>query len=442
MSTPESYTNNEQKSQPRSSLHQHPLLTCSSPGDEHPSKYYQLLTTLLLITGHLLFQSPIIRPWLFINMAHINMAHINGDKPKYPVAFAFDIDGVLVKGKTALPGAKKTIELLQHLNVPFIFLTNGGGHNEAEHEKRIAARLGLASLRHGQLVQSHSPYHDLVTNYRDETVLVLGGHGDQIRNLAHDYGFRKVVTSSDVVAKDEHIHPFPEMTGAHHALHGRSAVPGDGESPDDTRIAAILVWSSPRDWCLDLQLVCDLLLSSRGVLGTRSPRNGDASLPNHGFQRDEQPVLYFCNPDFEWATEHRQPRFAQGAFREALKGIWRHATAGKAELEYSVVGKPTETTYVYAEKVLRGLTLSPGEIGTVYMVGDNPASDIVGANSFRSKYGSVWKSVLVETGVFVPGSFPAHTPTKIARDVAHAVTWALAEEGILHRQEKGETKEE
>ncbi|KAL2760310.1 hypothetical protein ACRALDRAFT_1078921 [Sodiomyces alcalophilus JCM 7366] len=218
---------------------------------------------------------------------------INGNKPRHPVAFAFDVDGVLIKGKTALPGAKETIELVQELGIPFIFLTNGGVQTEAEHVKNLAAHLGLASLHQDQLVQSHKCRHLL-----------------QCSSDTQEYS------------------PVP-------------------------------------------------------------PRNGDASLPNHGLQQDEQPGSYFSNSDFEWATDQCQPRFAQGAFREALKGIWRHATGGKAELKYSVVGKPTETTYAYAKKVIFEMALRlraddcadippscPSmEIGTVYMVGDNPENE-------------------------------------------------------------------
>ncbi|KAI2638905.1 HAD-superfamily hydrolase [Hypomontagnella submonticulosa] len=345
-------------------------------------------------------------------------------------AFAFDIDGVLIKGKKPVPGARETIQLLQRLRIPFIFLTNGGGHTEETHVAKLARRLDV-ELDARQFVQSHTPFFDLVPQYGDQTVLVLGGSGQQIRDLAQAYGFRKAVTSSDLLAEFPHIHPFPEMTGSHHAEHAR---PDHASKLGATRIAAILVWTSPRDWCLDLQVVMDLLLSERGVLGTRSALNGDMLRPNFGYQADGQPGLFFSNPDFEWSTEHTQPRFAQGAFREALKGIWAFATGCTAELRYSVVGKPTEATYVYGERALRGygdLVLPPDrEIGTVYMVGDNPESDIVGANEFASPAGIQWRSVLVETGIHSPGAVPTAEPFHIARNVKEAVEWALGREGV------------
>ncbi|KAI1081230.1 HAD-superfamily hydrolase [Whalleya microplaca] len=361
---------------------------------------------------------------------------------KRTVAFAFDIDGVLMKGTKPLPGAREAIQELQRRNIPFVFLTNGGGLTEEAHVAKLGQRLDLV-LDTKQFIQSHTPFHDLVPEYGNKTILALGGHGQQIRDLAQAYGFKKVVTSSDIMKGCAHIHPFPEMTRAHHDEHGRRCSSSDdGSAPSftsgsndgtGTQIAAILVWTSPRDWCLDLQLVGDLLLSSGGRIGTRSPKNGDSALPNNGYLQDGQPRLFFCNPDFEWCTEHEHPRFAQGAFREALRGIWDFATRGLAKLEYTVIGKPTDGTYVYAEKALRRCAedLNPArEIGTVYMVGDNPESDIIGANSFQSRYGFTWKSVLVETGIHVAGSVPAHQPYHMAKDVKEAVEWALNKEGV------------
>ncbi|KAI1454492.1 HAD-superfamily hydrolase [Annulohypoxylon moriforme] len=336
------------------------------------------------------------------------------------VAFAFDVDGVLVKGKKPLPGASEAIGLLQRKNVPFMFLTNGGGHTEEAHVKKVGQRLGL-TFSPKQFVQSHTPYFDLVPEYGDKIVLVLGGHGQQIRGVAHAYGFKNVVTSSDIVATCKHIHAFPEITRDHHDEHG-------SEHPElrTTPISAILCWSSPRDWYLDLQVVQDLLLSSGGMLGTVSPKNGDVSLLNKGYLQDGQPKLFFCNPDFEWCTEHEQPRLAQGAFKEALEAIWKAKTG--TDLEYTRFGKPTEATYEYAERILReyGKSLDPSrEIGTVYMIGDNPESDIAGANTFRSRYGIEWRSVLVETGVHIAGSVPKHKPYHTVRNVMEAVEWAL-----------------
>lgn len=75
---------------------------------------------------------------------------------------------------------------------------------------------------------------------------------------------------------------------------------------------------------------------------------------------------------------------------------------------------------------LHAQSTSPAFDGRVYMVGDNPASDIAGANAFG------WESILVRTGVFrgKDENDAAHKPTVIQPNVWEAVRWALEREGF------------
>lgn len=100
------------------------------------------------------------------------------------------------------------------------------------------------------------------------------------------------------------------------------------------------------------------------------------------------------------------------------------------------MGKPYQRTYEFAEKrlilhrrhLLRDIGDMPGHLKRVYMVGDNPASDIAGGNHYKSPYGTDWVSVLVQTGVYVEGTKPAYEPRKIVGDVWDAVMWATGQE--------------
>lgn len=111
------------------------------------------------------------------------------------------------------------------------------------------------------------------------------------------------------------------------------------------------------------------------------------------------------------------------------------------ELQRTTGGKPSRATYEYASNLLN-LAIEadaagrPGEVdmnasakavhgGRVYMVGDNPESDIKGANDFG------WESVLLNrTGVFRGEIDEAkHRPTVVKGDVLEAVRWALEREG-------------
>ncbi|CZR69712.1 related to HAD superfamily hydrolase [Phialocephala subalpina] len=368
-------------------------------------------------------------------LSHVLAPEIIGilKEPSYTtIAFAFDIDGVLVRSKDALPGAAKTIKMLQRRNIPFILLTNGGGSTEKDHVAILGRRLGLAGLHEKQFVQSHSPYHSLVPSLANKNILVLGGTGNKIREVAHAYGFKNVCIPSDFVKDNHHIHPFLELTKDYHHEHGNE-LPRmeDGR----VQIHAILVWSSPRDEGLDKNLILDLLMSEQGIIGTVSPKNKNPSLPNNGFLQDGQPPVYFCNPDLTWATSYSIPRAAQGLFKAGLEGSWSALTNG-ADMSghVHVFGKPTEATYIYGEKTLQDWHASingPNAklISTVYMIGDNPASDIQGSKNYRSRYGSEWKSVLVESGIHVAGTEPAHHPTHFAAGVKEAVELAMLEEG-------------
>lgn len=125
-------------------------------------------------------------------------------------AFAFDIDGVLMRGRVPLDGAKQTLEMLQTNSVPFILLTNGGGLTELDHAARLGLRLTM-SIDEEQFVQSHTPFKTFVEQYKDEWIVVLGGHGSHVKDLAAKYGFNpeKIITSSDIAKHHPSIHPFP-----------------------------------------------------------------------------------------------------------------------------------------------------------------------------------------------------------------------------------------
>ena len=224
------------------------------------------------------------------------------------------------------------------------------------------------------------------------------------------------------------------------------------------KIDAIFVFNDPRDWAVDIQVIVDLLLSQNGVLGTYSPKNGRGTeSDNFGWQTDGQPHLYFSNHDLFWSARYHLPRFGQGAFQAALAGIWNQITGGKAEMRRTTIGKPYPRTYEFAETVLAqwraallkksggraATTTTNGEeeageeeedtepLARVYMVGDNPESDIRGANEYHSPHGTEWKSILVRTGVWSKDrdGEPKYRPTAIVDDAKAAVQWALEREG-------------
>lgn len=146
------------------------------------------------------------------------------------------------------------------------------------------------------------------------------------------------------------------------------------------QFAAVLVFHDSRNWGQDIQYICDVLRSPTGTIGTL------------GDDTHEQPFLAFSHGDLLWSNGFPTPRFGQGAFQAAVRAVYEE-TSGRP-LVATTFGKPQRLTYEYAHGLLAQHAgaledTSPIEDLNVWMIGDNPASDIHGAN----QYG--WKSALV-----------------------------------------------
>ncbi|KAI5120291.1 hypothetical protein M0805_005797 [Coniferiporia weirii] len=346
---------------------------------------------------------------------------------KPPLAFAFDIDGVLVQGESVIPQARKALKILDGENklgikIPYILLTNGGGVSESVRCRKLTEKLGI-EISLTQFMQAHTVLKSKVDLYRDKSVLVLGGRPGAVPQVAKEYGFTKVYTTLDILAWNPSIWPFHDLDANERAF-------VDSRPPFDpkTRIEAIFVFHDPRNWALDIQITCDILMNGGYVL----PNNLQPS--TSVLDTEEEVKLVFCNPDLVWRANFPASRLGQGGFRVAFEGVYQ-ALTGKS-YPYVQYGKPTEATYAYAEDVLRErlqeilprkTTLTKeersGYAPNVYMIGDNPESDIAGANA------KGWSSVLVETGVYNRARGPPlHKPTHIAQDVEQAVCWAIDRE--------------
>ena len=329
------------------------------------------------------------------------------------MAFAFDIDGVLVHGERLIPQARRALQILNGDNslgikIPHIFLTNGGGKIERDRCAQLTKIFDTGTeVSINQIIQSHTPMQALRECH--STVLIIGGEGDKCKSIAKSYGFCNVLVPYDIVAWDPTIAPFKKLTPIELA----AAEPQDFSK---TNIDAILVFSSSRDYGTDLQIIMDLLRSSHGRLGTVASDPVSERIP-----------IYFSHGDLVFPNQHFQPRMSQGTFRIALEAMYKTLTG--VELERIVYGKPETEAYTYAEGVLAAwMEDLYGVVGkvpeNVYMVGDNPASDICGGN----KHG--WKTCLVRTGVFQGAENDKKHPANfgVFDNVLGAVTAALKSE--------------
>ncbi|WVQ68148.1 TIGR01456 family HAD hydrolase [Kwoniella botswanensis] len=334
------------------------------------------------------------------------------------LAFAFDIDGVLKQGHhNVLPQAKRVLKLLSGEDgrlpkpIPFLLITNGGGVPDEERRAALSSELGIR-LTENQLVQSHTPIKEYVDKYRDKPVLVLGGKGESCRRVAESYGLKHSYIPQDIIAWKPSIWDRTELTDEER---------GFARPKDFSQIpfSAALMFHDSHDWGRDITLILDLMSSHRGIFGTRREGHDRADVKG-------DVELVFSNADVEWRSDWPIPRLGQGAFRLSLESIYKSTTG--LELPYKQFGKPFKATYDFSELMLRRYLKEvgrdpEGELN-VYMVGDNPLSDIDGAN----RHG--WSSILVRTGVFhdTHGEVPSHKPTIIADDVEKGVEWAIQEE--------------
>jgi HAD superfamily hydrolase (TIGR01456 family) len=212
-----------------------------------------------------------------------------------------------------------------------------------------------------------------------ETVLVCGGEGYMVREVAESYGFKNVVHPKDVLAWDPTISPWRAFTPEDRA----AAKPRDFSK---MKFDAILVFADSRDYATDMQLIMDLLLADDGKLLTRSADPVSRRIP-----------VYFSQGDLVFPTDHKgPPRLTQGAFRIGIEAQYKALTG--VDLERVVYGKPERATYTYADEVLRSWMEQIHNENrlpqNIYMVGDNPQSDIIGGNMYG------WNTCLVRTGVF------------------------------------------
>ncbi|KAG1716095.1 hypothetical protein ID866_1067 [Astraeus odoratus] len=130
--------------------------------------------------------------------------HYAATKPTSPLAFAFDIDGVLIRGQHALPAAKRALAILDGNNgfgvkIPYILLTNGGGLSETTRCRKLSDQLGV-QINLKQYIQAHTVLRSIAHQYADKPVLVLGGKGETVRKVAESYGFRQVYNTLDLLA--------------------------------------------------------------------------------------------------------------------------------------------------------------------------------------------------------------------------------------------------
>ncbi|KAM6961169.1 haloacid dehalogenase-like hydrolase domain-containing 5 [Aplochiton taeniatus] len=276
----------------------------------------------------------------------------------------FDIDGVLVRGRTPIPAAKQCfrnlIDQKGKYKVPVVFVTNAGNCMRQTKAEQLSHLLEV-EVSPDQVMLSHSPLR-MFRQFHDMCVLVSGQ--GPVEEVAHNLGFKNVVTID--MLRD--AFPLQDVVDLN-----RRPKDNVSETKGLPPIEAVVLFGEPVRWETNLQLIVDVLLTSG------KPGNALTSL-----QYPHIPVLA-CNMDLLWMAEAKNPRFGHGMFLVCLESLYKKITG--CELKYeALIGKPSVVTYNYAEMLIRQQAESLGwtqPVNRIYAIGDNPMADIYGANLYN-----------------------------------------------------------
>ena len=303
-------------------------------------------------------------------------------------------------GSDVVPRAKEALTSLKERGIPWIFLTNGGGVTEEEKAQALSHKLSFP-IESWRIQQAHTPLRNFVPHYRDRLILVFGSAG--AKKVALHYGFRRVLTTSDIHFAFPPIYPEkkPSPQTLDFALHDLR----------ENRVEALFGFLDPPDFQKDLQICFDLARQNGYILppSSRPPSSSSSAYPDL--------PIYYCGTDFFYMSNWPTPRFGAGVFSHILRSVYKEAN--QVELPITYYGKPFRQTFEYAESLLVDQGSKMGlSVDTIYMIGDNPETDIRGANEIGGK----WRSVLVRSGVYRgEGNHPIYPANAVVENVGDAV---------------------
>lgn len=239
-------------------------------------------------------------------------------------AVLFDIDGTLISGKHALPGAAELLQILRNSQFPFCLLTNDG-NNSTEEKSAIMRRRGL----------DVSP---------DE--IISCGH--PLADIAKKYGY---------IGKKFYIM-------------------GELGTPDFAELAGIVTERNPKE-----------IDSCEGIIvgeGTYNWQENITAAINY-YIKNESRVMIVPNPDSYWPSGNGEIGIGAGGKARFLCTILKEYGI---KITPNYLGKPYKPVYRCALRMLKDRFNLPREVTgkKILMLGDSLLSDIRGAN--RSGFSS------------------------------------------------------
>ncbi|CCH63803.1 Cat eye syndrome critical region protein 5 [Caenorhabditis elegans] len=290
----------------------------------------------------------------------------------HPFGIVLDIDGVLFRGRNMLPRVKEAFSLITdkkgNFVVPTVFLTNGTNSTEKNKAAQLSEQLGFR-VPADNVLMSHSPLR-MFTDLHDKQVLVVGQKN--ARAIAKGVGFKKVTTIDHLVKWFPHL----DCTDFSRKL-------VDPKETEAARkrfrpIEAIVMLGEPLKWETSLQLMLDCVLTYGKMDTMVFPLIAGGRRPDH------IPIVA-CNVDLVWMADvaSQLPRIGHGTFIHILDSLYEKLTGQHLQFR-ATLGKPTEVSYLHAahriQRQAKAMKLE--DVKYVYVIGDNPMSDVLGARLF------------------------------------------------------------
>jgi len=287
----------------------------------------------------------------------------NNIQPRFGIAF--DVDGVLARGTLPVPAALEAIKLLQDdkgdVKVPIAFVTNAL-NKDADKAAQISNWLGI-NVSEDQMIQAQGPLSIFKKLHKKHCLVV--GQG-KIFEIARDLGFTNFCTIEQIADS------YPLLDMVDHDNRKRIAAEGYQEK-EFKRVEAIILMGEPKRWEQSLQLLVDLLRTDG------KPEKAPEAIP------ETHIPIVACNMDLQFMDRACMPRYGHGAFLLCLEALYKKITGN--DLKYtSLIGKPSEVTFRYAEHCLAKEATRLGidePLKHMYLIGDTPDVDIVGANLYQ-----------------------------------------------------------
>lgn len=270
-----------------------------------------------------------------------------------------------------------------NFRVPTLFVTNASNWTRGMKARSLSHMLGFP-IREEQMVMGHSPL-ELFTQFHERHVYAIGQR--HVSEIVEDLGFRHVSMASDLSKR------FPcldvsDSTGLR--LERAAAMTQSPSQPRNSwaPIEAVVLLAEPTNWESHLQLLMDILLTHGRLAHMKQiAQHGDPFSEHSHPDHSHLPILA-CNTDLLWMAEAAMPRLGHGCFLRSFEALYEKLT-GRG-LEYTaLIGKPSAITYLYAVHKLSQLHMrsatgrAAGPLRRIYAVGDNPDSDIYGANLYN-----------------------------------------------------------